>query len=245
MSLHKEIPKSASKMDQKKFKKKIKSLYSHWDNNTGGSWADVEILIVSTSSDRPFSSAFFRWMLGRDLPDTTAVMTYSKIHFLCPPEQAGFLRSLRSVAVNAVFAGVVVYPATDQEGRTRLMEVILREVVADLRCPSVGGPVVPIVAACVGKERPRESGFGTYSLKARAFEFDWRDVTVGLSRFVRVREGGADEEKLEVVEGGGDDLMEGIEESKVAEEEWVVISEDDDDDVIVHNTSGTPKICVD
>ncbi|XP_031115959.1 uncharacterized protein LOC116019770 [Ipomoea triloba] len=76
---------------------RLTSFYSSWRKYRNELWGDSDVLVVTTPPsspsgsiaamlDRPVSSSFFLWLLGRDFPNTTAVFMDRAIYFFCPIE---------------------------------------------------------------------------------------------------------------------------------------------------------------
>ncbi|KAK1325684.1 hypothetical protein QJS10_CPA01g00102 [Acorus calamus] len=228
--------------DSKKFKKNVRSFYAHW---AAAAWSDLDAVIVSTSPVSPFSrgrhlsSAFLRWLVGSDLPGTTAIFTSSGIHFFCPPDQAAFIRGLRFSAADAVYDVVVVHrkvkAVSDAQG-TRLLEDVLCDVLVGL--PSAAeGDLKPIIVGCVGKEGPYERGSEERSMKVREVEIVLRDVTDDLSEFLEeetpeaAEVGGGGGLKGEIVEVGAvdglrEETVKGEDESEM-DDEYVFVDVDE------------------
>ncbi|KAK1309901.1 ABSCISIC ACID-INSENSITIVE 5-like protein 4 [Acorus calamus] len=137
---------------------------------------EIELLVkaIALLIGRHLSSAFLRWLVGLDLPGTTAIFTSFGVHFVCPPE-AAIIRGLTSSAANAVYNVVVVHQKVKTILNAQQMCLLEDVVLCDGLQSAVEGDLKSIMkVGCVGKE-------GMYktrsSMKVREMEIVHRDVT--------------------------------------------------------------------
>nr|GMD49222.1 fact complex subunit spt16 [Ipomoea batatas] len=99
-----ETEKDGARKDKKAARKglsvpeqRLTLFYSSWRKYRNELWGGSDVLVVTTPPssssgsmaamlDRPVSSSFFLWLLGRDFPNTTAVFMDRAIYFSCPIE---------------------------------------------------------------------------------------------------------------------------------------------------------------
>ncbi|KAL8114980.1 hypothetical protein AgCh_021706 [Apium graveolens] len=117
------------------FRKRLKMLYSHWNEHKDDMWGSSEVLTVATpppSDDLRYlkSSALNIWLFGYEFPDTIMVFMKKQIHFLCSQKKASLLGVVKGAAKEAVSAEVVVHVKAKNDDGGALMDSIFRAVKA-------------------------------------------------------------------------------------------------------------------
>ncbi|KAL5721471.1 DNA helicase [Ranunculus cassubicifolius] len=193
-------------MNLKQIKKRLKHLYSNWNQHKSDLWSNSSILLVSTSqstSSTSVSQRFFIWLLGYNLADTIAIFTPKEIHFICNKQKASLLKPL--VGGDVLDIEIVVHEKGKGDGDGF---VIMDRVLMDLRVQSRlkylsfivsmtknrydsdvdndhngkgrdGDKDCPLVVGCVEGESPTWGKL----MKKKANEFRVVDIKDGLSKF--------------------------------------------------------------
>ncbi|CAL5378436.1 unnamed protein product [Camellia sinensis] len=96
------------------FGKRLKMLYSHWNEYNNDLWGASEVLAIAMpppSEDLRYlkSSAPNVWLVGYEFPDTIMVFMMKQIHFLCSQKKASLLEVVKKTVKEVVDAGVVMH----------------------------------------------------------------------------------------------------------------------------------------
>lgn len=106
--------------------------YSSWRNYKKDLWGESDVLVVTTlpsgslaTMRHPVSSSFFKWLLGHDFPDTTAVFMDQAIYFICPIESYAELCSLGLYMTTAAQVSVSVQQKVKAGDESELINLTL------------------------------------------------------------------------------------------------------------------------
>uniref|UniRef100_A0A1D1YRV9 FACT complex subunit n=1 Tax=Anthurium amnicola TaxID=1678845 RepID=A0A1D1YRV9_9ARAE len=241
-------------MNLRKIQKRLRALYKSWFKHRDKLWGGVDVLVVSTgarpsSRPAPKSAAFFSWLLGCNLPSTTAIFTPLQIHFLCTESgrvrQLEALRPAACMAVGAdltVFASLAAHQEHVEEFLRGVIDQTQREVAS---CSAVRSRWTPagrgdqesgedreypvITAGYIADELPEweedpfdcDEAWRKKKLAARGFRLAWKDVTLGFSTLARIK---GQRQAKKVLEGGETQVTDAPEE-EAAQEEKVLVDE--------------------
>ena len=180
---------SAYVIDINNFSKRLKLLYSHWDEHRGGFWGDLDALAIATppsSDDLRYlkSSALNIWLVGFEFPDTIIVFTKKQIHILCSQKKASLLDVVKRPAREAVGVEVVMHVKLKSQDGTGMMDSIFKAVKAQSSSSSSSGPVVGHIA----REAPEGKLLETWMDKLNNANFELTDVTNGFSDLFAVKD---------------------------------------------------------
>ncbi|GFY89089.1 global transcription factor C [Actinidia rufa] len=131
------------------FGKRLKMLYSHWNEYNDDLWGTSEALAIATpppSEDLRYlkSSALNVWLVGYEFPDTIMVFMKTQIHFLCSQKKASLLEVVKKSAKEAVGAEVVMHVKAKNDDGTALMESIFGAVRAQSKLDGHDTPLSDI-----------------------------------------------------------------------------------------------------
>ena len=84
------------------FSKRLKMLYSHWNEHNNDMWGASEAFAVATlppSEDLRYlkSSALNVWLLGYEFPDTIMVFMKKQTYFFCSQKKAFLLEIVKKI----------------------------------------------------------------------------------------------------------------------------------------------------
>ncbi|XP_050371336.1 FACT complex subunit SPT16-like [Argentina anserina] len=176
-------------IDVNNFSKRLKLMYSHWDEHRGGLWGDSDALSVATppsSDDLRYlkSSALNIWLVGFEFPDTIMVFTKKQIHVLCSQKKASLLNVVKRPAREAVGVEVVMHVKLKNHDGTGMMDSIFQAVKTQSSSSSSSGPVVGHIA----REAPEGKLLVTWMDKLSNANFELADVTNGFSDLFAVKD---------------------------------------------------------
>lgn len=171
------------------FGKRLKMLYSHWNEYTNDLWGASEVLVVATpppSEDLRYlkSSALNIWLLGYEFPDTVMVFMKKQIHFLCSQKKASLLEVVKKAAKDVVGKEVVMHVKAKSDDGTALMENIFRAVHAQSRLDGNDTPIVGHIA----RETPEGNLLETWNEKLKGANVQLTDITNGFSDLFAVKD---------------------------------------------------------
>lgn len=116
----------------RELKKKLTLMYSSWTKYRKEIWGECDVLVISTppigsvdTSHPSISSSFYRWLLGHEFPNTTAVFMDHTIDFVCPSECFARLCSLGTTITNAVRVSVSITQKVKADAELKLVDVAL------------------------------------------------------------------------------------------------------------------------
>ncbi|KAK9282890.1 hypothetical protein L1049_011115 [Liquidambar formosana] len=178
---------NAYTIDLVNFSKRLKALYSHWDEHRSDLWGASDALAIATppaSEDLRYlkSSALNIWLLGYEFPETIMVFMKQHIHFLCSQKKASLLEVVKRSAKEAVGVDVVIHVKAKSDDGTALMDVIFRAVCAERK----DAPVVGHIA----REAPEGNLLETWTERLKNSNFQLSDITNGLSDLFAVKDSG-------------------------------------------------------
>ncbi|PSS28897.1 FACT complex subunit like [Actinidia chinensis var. chinensis] len=182
---------SAYAINLDSFGKRLKMLYSHWNEYNDDLWGTSEALAIATpppSEDLRYlkSSALNVWLVGYEFPDTIMVFMKTQIHFLCSQKKASLLEVVKKSAKEAVGAEVVMHVKAKNDDGTALMESIFGAVRAQSKLDGHDTPVVGYIA----REAPEGNLLETWADKLKNASFQLSDITNGFSDLFGVKDGG-------------------------------------------------------
>ncbi|XWS58057.1 hypothetical protein CRYUN_Cryun08bG0002500 [Craigia yunnanensis] len=171
------------------FSKRLKALYSHWNEQKAELWGSSDVLAVATpppSEDLRYlkSSALNIWLLGYEFPETIMVFTKKHIHFLCSQKKASLLEVVKKSAKEAVGVDVVMHVKAKNDDGTALMDAIFRSIRAQYKGFENDAPVFGYIA----REAPEGKLLETWAEKLKSASFQLNDVTNGLSDLFAVKD---------------------------------------------------------
>ncbi|CAL5330032.1 unnamed protein product [Camellia sinensis] len=171
------------------FWKRLKMLYSHWNEYNNDLWGASEVLAIATplpSEDLRYlkSSALNVWLVGYEFPDTIMVFMKKQIHFLCSQQKASLLEVVKKTAKEVVDAEVVMHVKAKNDDGTALMDSIFRAVRAQSKLDDHDTPVVGYIA----REIPEGNLLETWAEKLKNANFQLSDITNGFSDLFAVKD---------------------------------------------------------
>lgn len=171
------------------FSRRIKMLYSHWNDFKSELWGASDAITIatpSTSEDLRYlkSSALNIWLVGYEFPETIMVFMKKQIHVLCSQKKASLLDVVRKSAKDAVGVEVVLHVKPKSDDGTGLMDAIFRAVNAQSKSNGHGTPVVGHIA----REAPEGKLLEMWAEKLKNANFELTDVTNGFSDLFAVKE---------------------------------------------------------
>ncbi|KAI8027097.1 FACT complex subunit SPT16 [Camellia lanceoleosa] len=180
---------SAYSINLENFGKRLKMLYSHWNEYNNDLWGASEVLAIATpppSEDLRYlkSSALNVWLLGYEFPDTIMVFMKKQIHFLCSQKKASLLEVVKKTAKEVVDAEVVMHVKAKNDDGTALMDSIFRAVRAQSKLDDHDIPVVGYIA----REIPEGNLLEMWAEKLRNANFQLSDITNGFSDLFAVKD---------------------------------------------------------
>ncbi|KAB1202091.1 FACT complex subunit SPT16 [Morella rubra] len=169
-------------IDLDKFTARLKSLYSHWNENKGDLWGSSDVLAIATpppSDDLRYlkSSALNIWLLGYEFPETIMVFTKKQIHFLCSQKKASLLEVVKRSAREAVGVDVVMHVKAKSDDGSALMDAIFRAIHSQSNMEGDQSPLVGYIA----RETPEGKLLEMWADKLKSANFQLVDITSVLS----------------------------------------------------------------
>ncbi|KAK3409492.1 FACT complex subunit SPT16 [Eucalyptus grandis] len=179
----------AYKIQLENFAKRLKTLYTHWNDHRNDLWGSSDVLAIAAppnSEDLRYlkSSALNMWLLGYEFPETIMVFMKKQIHFLCSQKKADVLQPVERTAKEAVGVEVVIHVKARSDDGTALMEAIFSAVRS---LSKEDGQQVPVVGY-IAREAPEGKLLETWAEKLKAADFQLGDVTNGLSDLFAVKD---------------------------------------------------------
>ncbi|KAF8407454.1 hypothetical protein HHK36_006587 [Tetracentron sinense] len=165
----------------------------------------------SINLHHPISSAFYVWLLGYDFPDTIAIFTLKEIHFVCTKKKASLLKTLVSVAMEAVQTPFFIHEKVKGDNGYALLDEILSETALNHRNKAVHNENYhPIVLGCILGESPRSKLLWKWSKKKKPDGYEIVHIDNGVSRLFRIRADAdrKDQDEKSLMEGDEKSLME-------------------------------------
>uniref|UniRef100_A0A2N9E7B5 FACT complex subunit n=1 Tax=Fagus sylvatica TaxID=28930 RepID=A0A2N9E7B5_FAGSY len=180
---------NAYSIDLDKFSTRLKSLYSHWNNNKVDMWGTSEALAIATpppSDDLRYlkSSALNIWLLGYEFPETIMVFTKKQIHFLCSQKKVSLLEVVKKSAKDAVGVEVVMHVKAKNDDGSALMDDIFRAIHDQSEVDVPDTQVVGYIA----REAPEGKLLELWADKLKNANFQLGDITGGLSDLFAVKD---------------------------------------------------------
>lgn len=179
----------AYKIQLDNFAKRLKTLYTHWNDHRNDLWGSSDILAIAAppnSEDLRYlkSSALNMWLMGYEFPETIMVFMKKQIHFLCSQKKADVLRPVEKTAKEAVGAEVVIHVKARSDDGTALMEAIFSAIHS---LSKADGQQVPVVGY-IAREVPEGKLLEAWAEKLKTADFQLSDVTNGLSELFAVKD---------------------------------------------------------
>jgi nucleosome binding factor SPN SPT16 subunit len=171
------------------FTKRLKMLYSHWNEYNGDLWGASDALAIATpptSEDLRYlkSSALNIWLLSYEFPETIMVFMKKKIHFLCSQKKASLLEVVKNSAKDALGVEVIMHVKPKNDDGAGLMDSIIHAVNAQSNSSSHDAPIVGHIA----REAPEGKLLETWAEKLKNANFELSDVTNGFSNLFAVKD---------------------------------------------------------
>lgn len=171
------------------FSKRLKMLYTHWNENKSDLWGGSVVFAVATpppSEDLRYlkSSALNIWLIGYEFPDTIMVFMKKQVHFLCSQKKVSLLEVVKESAKDAVGVEAIMHMKAKNDDGTTLMDNIFRAVRAESRMDGFDVPVFGHIA----REAPEGSLLELWDEKLKSANFQLTDVTNGFSDLFAVKD---------------------------------------------------------
>ncbi|KAM7478528.1 hypothetical protein LguiA_026741 [Lonicera macranthoides] len=171
------------------FGKRLKMMYSHWNEYNDDLWGASEVLAVATpppSEDLRYlkSSALNIWLLGYEFPETIMVFMKKQIHFLCSLKKASLLEVVKKTAREVVGVDVVMHVKAKNDDGSALMDSIFRAVNSQ---SSLNGHNTPVVGH-IAREAPEGKLLEKWDEKLKGENFQLADITNGFSDLFAVKD---------------------------------------------------------
>ncbi|PRQ42486.1 putative peptidase M24, FACT complex subunit Spt16p/Cdc68p, creatinase/Aminopeptidase P/Spt16 [Rosa chinensis] len=175
-------------IDLNVFSQRLKSLYSHW-NEQPELWDSSDVIAIATppqSDEIRYlkSSALQMWLVGYDVPDTIMVFMKKEIHFLGSQKKVSFFQGVKKSAKDAVGVDVVTHVKAKSDDGSALMDTILGVIRAQ---PKADGRDTVIVGR-IAREDPEGNLLKLWFEKLKSATVQLGDVTNGLSDLFAVKE---------------------------------------------------------
>ncbi|KAF2300884.1 hypothetical protein GH714_018015 [Hevea brasiliensis] len=177
---------NAYSINTDKFKVRLKTLYSHWNEHKDEMWGSADAITIATpppSDDLRYlkSSAMNVWLLGYEFPETIMVFMKKQIHFLCSQKKASLLEVVRTPA-HDVAGGidVAIHVKAKGDDGTSIMEAIFRAIRVQPNANVIG---------YIAKEAPEGTLLETWAQKLKTAGFQQiADVTNGFSDLLALKD---------------------------------------------------------
>ncbi|MBA0859974.1 hypothetical protein Goshw_012680 [Gossypium schwendimanii] len=171
------------------FSKRLKALYSHWNEHKPELWGSSDVFAVATpptSEDLRYlkSSALNVWLLGYEFPETIIVFTKKQIHFLCSQKKVSLLEVVKKSAKEAVGADVVMHVKAKSDDGIASMDSIFRSIRVQYKGNENDAPNFGYIA----REAPEGKLLETWAEQLKSAGFQLSDVTNGLSDLFAVKD---------------------------------------------------------
>ncbi|KAG4122742.1 hypothetical protein ERO13_D11G285400v2 [Gossypium hirsutum] len=171
------------------FSKRLKALYSHWNEHKPELWGSFDVFAVATpptSEDLRYlkSSALNVWLLGYEFPETIIVFTKKQIHFLCSQKKVSLLEVVKKSAKEAVGADVVMHVKAKSDDGIASMDSIFRSIRVQYKGNENDAPNFGYIA----REAPEGKLLETWAEQLKSAGFQLADVTNGLSDLFAVKD---------------------------------------------------------
>ncbi|PPD81252.1 hypothetical protein GOBAR_DD21825 [Gossypium barbadense] len=171
------------------FSKRLKALYSHWNEHKPELWGSSDVFAVATpptSEDLRYlkSSALNVWLLGYEFPETIIVFTKKQIHFLCSQKKVSLLEVVKKSAKEAVGADVVMHVKAKSDDGIASMDSIFRSIRVQYKGNENDAPNFGYIA----REAPEGKLLETWAEQLKSAGFQLTDVTNGLSDLFAVKD---------------------------------------------------------
>ncbi|KAL5836619.1 hypothetical protein ACOSQ3_013788 [Xanthoceras sorbifolium] len=171
------------------FTKRLKTLYSHWNEHNSDIWGNSSALAIATppvSEDLRYlkSSALNIWLVGYEFPETIMVFLKNQIHFLCSQKKASLLEVVKKSAKEAVGVEVLIHVKAKNDDGTGLMDKIFGAVNDQSKSGDHGAPVV----GHISREVPEGKLLETWDKKLKSANFELSDVSNGFSDLFAVKD---------------------------------------------------------
>ncbi|KAB1202090.1 FACT complex subunit SPT16 [Morella rubra] len=171
------------------FSKRLKMLYSHWNEHDTDLWGASDALSIATpptSEDLRYlkSSALNIWLLGYEFPETIMVFMKKQIHILCSQKKASLLDVVKRSAKEAVDVEVVMHVKPKNDDGAGLMDSIFHAINAQSKSNHRDGPVIGHIA----RETPEGKLLETWAEKLKHANYELSDVTNGFSNLFAVKD---------------------------------------------------------
>ncbi|KAL5582711.1 hypothetical protein UlMin_015153 [Ulmus minor] len=171
------------------FSKRLKMLYSHWNENKSDLWGACDAIAIATpptSEDLRYlkSSALHIWLVGYEFPETIMVFMRKQIHVLCSQKKASLLDVVKKSAKEAVGVEIMMHVKPKNDDGTGLMDTVFRAVNSQSKSRGNEAPVVGYIA----REAPEGKLLEAWIEKLKNADFELTDVTNGFSDLLAVKD---------------------------------------------------------
>ncbi|KAL5580411.1 hypothetical protein UlMin_012853 [Ulmus minor] len=171
------------------FSKRLKILYSHWNENKSDLWGACDAIAIATpptSEDLRYlkSSALHIWLVGYEFPETIMVFMRKQIHVLCSQKKASLLDVVKKSAKEAVGVEIMMHVKPKNDDGTGLMDSVFRAVNSQSKSRGNEAPVVGYIA----REAPEGKLLEAWIEKLKNADFELTDVTNGFSDLLAVKD---------------------------------------------------------
>lgn len=171
------------------FSKRLKMLYSHWNQYNSDVWGDCSAIAIATppvSEDLRYlkSSALNIWLVGYEFPETIMVFLKKQIHLLCSQKKASLLDVVKKSAKEAVGVEVVMHVKAKNDDGTGLMDKIVSAINDH---PKSSGRDAPVVGH-ISREAPEGKLLETWNEKLKNANFEFFDVANAFADIFAVKD---------------------------------------------------------
>lgn len=171
------------------FSKRLKMLYSHWNQYNSDVWGDCSAIAIATppvSEDLRYlkSSALNIWLVGYEFPETIMVFLKKQIHLLCSQKKASLLDVVKKSAKEAVGVEVVMHVKAKNDDGTGLMDKIVSAINDHLKSSGRDAPVV----GHISREAPEGKLLETWNEKLKNANFEFFDVANAFADIFAVKD---------------------------------------------------------
>ncbi|KAG8363944.1 hypothetical protein BUALT_Bualt19G0075000 [Buddleja alternifolia] len=180
---------NAYTIDLSTFSRRLKALYTHWQQHKDELWGSADVLAVATpppSEDLRYlkSSALNIWLLGYEFPETIMVFGDKRIHFLCSQKKASLLEVVKKSAQETVGADVIVHVKAKNDSGSTQMDSVLRAIRSESKSD---GDTVPKIGY-IAREAPEGKLLEIWADKLKDSGLQLSDITNGLSDIFAVKD---------------------------------------------------------
>ncbi|XP_044499487.1 FACT complex subunit SPT16-like isoform X1 [Mangifera indica] len=171
------------------FSKRLKMLYSHWNQYNSDVWGDCSAIAIATppvSEDLRYlkSSALNIWLVGYEFPETIMVFLKKQIHLLCSQKKASLLDVVKKSAKEAVGVEVVMHVKAKNDDGTGLMDKIVSAINDH---PKSSGRDAPVVGH-ISREAPEGKLLESWNEKLKNANFEFFDVANAFADIFAVKD---------------------------------------------------------